>query len=317
MSDSYDVVVVGAGPAGLSAALNLARARRRILVLDGNRPRHAATLRSHGFLTRDGIAPLDLRRMGREEVAAYANAEVQFASVQSIEATTDGFHVVAQGVRGEPDRDVVTRTVVVASGLTETLPKVTNLRAFYGTDLHSCVECDGYEKADAPLALIGETTDLAEWAILIAQWSSDLIVFTNGTDTVTGPRRPRWPPRASGSSVVRSRSSRAVATASPVSASPTVRSSRAPGASCGRSGPRPSDIWNSSHSIATPTGTSWSTPGVARPCRACTPPGHHASRSAAAHRRGRERRSGVQSTQPGPRGCPQLSDPRRARDASI
>ena len=187
MSDSYDVVVVGAGPAGLSAALNLARARRRILVLDGNRPRHAATLRSHGFLTRDGIAPLDLRRMGREEVAAYANAEVQFASVQSIEATADGFHVVAQGVRGEPDRDVVTRTVVVASGLTETLPKVANLRAFYGTDLHSCVECDGYEKADAPLALIGETTDLAEWAILIAQWSSDLIVFTNGTDTVTGP----------------------------------------------------------------------------------------------------------------------------------
>ncbi|NUJ86998.1 NAD(P)/FAD-dependent oxidoreductase [Plantibacter sp. MCCC 1A11337] len=187
MSDSYDVVVVGAGPAGLSAALNLARARRRILVLDGNRPRHAATLRSHGFLTRDGIAPLDLRRMGREEVAAYANAEVQFASVQSIEPTADGFHVVAQGVRGEPDRDVVTRTVVVASGLTETLPKVTNVRAFYGTDLHSCVECDGYEKADAPLALIGETTDLAEWAILVAQWSSDLIVFTNGTDTVTGP----------------------------------------------------------------------------------------------------------------------------------
>lgn len=187
MSDSYDVVVVGAGPAGLSAALNLARARRRILVLDGNRPRHAATLRSHGFLTRDGIAPLDLRRMGREEVAAYTNAEVQFASVQSIEATADGFHVVAQGVRGEPDRDVVTRTVVVASGLTETLPKVSNLRAFYGTDLHSCVECDGYEKADAPLALIGETTDLAEWAILVAQWSDDLIVFTNGSDTVTEP----------------------------------------------------------------------------------------------------------------------------------
>lgn len=187
MSDSYDVVVVGAGPAGLSAALNLARARRRVLVLDGNRPRHAATLRSHGFLTRDGIAPLDLRRMGREEVAAYANAEVQFASVQSIEATADGFHVVAQGVRGEPDRDVVTRTVIVASGLTETLPKVANLRAFYGTDLHSCIECDGYEKADAPLALIGETPDLAEWAILIAQWSSDLIVFTNGADTVSSP----------------------------------------------------------------------------------------------------------------------------------
>jgi len=187
MSDAYDVVVIGGGPAGLSAALNLARARRRVLVLDGNRPRHAATLRSHGFLTRDGVPPLDLRRLGRDEVASYANAEVQFASVQSVEATPDGFRVVAQGVRGEPDRDVVTRTVVVASGLTETLPKVGNMRAFYGTDLHSCVECDGFEKADAPLALIGESGDLAEWAILVAQWSSDLIVFTNGSDTVTEP----------------------------------------------------------------------------------------------------------------------------------
>ncbi|KQM15479.1 pyridine nucleotide-disulfide oxidoreductase [Plantibacter sp. Leaf171] len=187
MNDAYDVVVIGGGPAGLSAALNLARARRRVLVLDGNRPRHAATLRSHGFLTRDGVPPLDLRRLGREEVAAYGNAEIQFAAVQTVEATPDGFRVVAQGVRGEPDRDVVTRTVVVASGLTETLPKVGNMRAFYGTDLHSCVECDGFEKADAPLALIGESADLAEWAILIAQWSSDLIVFTNGSDTVTEP----------------------------------------------------------------------------------------------------------------------------------
>ncbi|HXH35545.1 MAG TPA: NAD(P)/FAD-dependent oxidoreductase [Plantibacter sp.] len=185
MSESYDVVVIGGGPAGLSAALNLARARRRVLVLDSNRPRHAATLLSHGFLTRDGIPPLDLRRLAREEVAAYANAEIQFALVQDVEAVDDGFRVIAQGVRGEPDRDVRTQTVVVATGLTETLPKLTNMRAFYGTDLHSCVECDGFEKADLPLALIGESADLAEWALLIAQWSEDLVVFTNGVGSVS------------------------------------------------------------------------------------------------------------------------------------
>ncbi|MGK9146708.1 NAD(P)/FAD-dependent oxidoreductase [Plantibacter flavus] len=187
MSEAYDVVVIGGGPAGLSAALNLARARRRVLVLDGNRPRHAATLLSHGFLTRDGIPPLDLRRLGREEVAAYDNAEVQFALVHSVDAVAEGFRIVAQGVRGEPDRDVLTRTVVVATGLTETLPKVANMRAFYGTAIHSCVECDGFEKADAPLALIGESADLAEWALLIAQWSADLIVFTNGSSVVSEP----------------------------------------------------------------------------------------------------------------------------------
>lgn len=187
MSDSYDVVVIGGGPAGLSAALNLARARRRVLVLDSNRPRHAATLLSHGFLTRDGIPPLELRRLAREEVASYENAEIQFALVQSIDPVAEGFQIAAQGVRGEPDRAVLARTIVVATGLTETLPNVANMRAFYGTDLHSCVECDGYEKADAPLALIGETDDLAEWALLVAQWSADLVVFTNGVGTVSEP----------------------------------------------------------------------------------------------------------------------------------
>lgn len=191
MSEVYDVVVVGGGPAGLSAALNLARARRRVLVLDGNRPRHAATLLSHGFLTRDGIPPLDLRRIGREEVAGYENAEVQFALVQSVTRAEDGFRVVAQGVRGEPDRDVVTTSIVIATGITETLPALQNMRAFYGTDLHSCVECDGFEKSDAPLAFFGESDDLAEWALLIAQWSDDLIVFTNGADVLPADEEAR------------------------------------------------------------------------------------------------------------------------------
>ncbi|MBW8872313.1 MAG: NAD(P)/FAD-dependent oxidoreductase [Leifsonia sp.] len=181
---SYEVVVIGGGPAGLSAALNLARARRRVLVVDGNRPRHAATLLAHGFLTRDGISPLELRRMGREEVDAYANASVVFAQVGAVSVEGDGFRVTARGVRGGADVDVRTDTVLIATGVTETMPAIPSLRAFYGTQLHSCIECDGYESAGKPLALIGETSDLAERALLLTQWTDDLLVFTNGADVV-------------------------------------------------------------------------------------------------------------------------------------
>jgi thioredoxin reductase len=182
--ESYEVVVVGGGPAGLSAALNLVRARRSVLVVDGNRPRNAATLKARGFLTRDGIPPLELRRLGREEVDSYENGEVVFAQAESVGIEADGFRIRAKGVRGAADIDVIAGTVVIATGVTETLPGLPSIRGYYGTQLHSCVECDGYEKADAPLALIGETDDLAERALLLTQWSTDLIVFTNGVGTI-------------------------------------------------------------------------------------------------------------------------------------
>lgn len=204
-SADYDVVIVGAGPAGLSAALNLVRARRRVLVLDSNRPRHAATLVSHGFLTRDNTPPHELRRMGREEYLSYEKAEHQLARVTSIVAleepgdhvfasdthttgSTGLFEVRAKGINGQPDRVVSTATVLLATGLSEELPALPSIRSFYGMGLFSCVACDGYEYSDRPIALIGETSDVAWRALLIAQWSDNLTVFTNGAETIT-PRQ--------------------------------------------------------------------------------------------------------------------------------
>jgi len=181
VTERFDVVVIGAGPAGLSAALNLVRARRRVLVLDSNRPRNAATFASHGFVTRDGISPLELRRLGREELEGYEGATFAKAVVTSIEP---GF-VVTAGTAYEAE------AVVIATGLTERFPALPSLRAFYGTTIHSCVECDAYEYADAPIALIGETDDLAERALLLSQWSRDLIVFTNAVGTVTEAEEAR------------------------------------------------------------------------------------------------------------------------------
>jgi len=186
MSVLHDVIVIGAGPAGLSAALNLVRARRSTLVFDSNRPRNAATLHAHGYLTRDGMSPLELRKLGREEVEGYPNAEIALARVESIEPVDGGgFVVSATGIRGAADRVERARAVLIATGLAETMPAVPSIRAYYGTHLHSCLECDGYEKADEALALIGETADLARRAFELSQWSRDLIVFTNGADVVT------------------------------------------------------------------------------------------------------------------------------------
>jgi thioredoxin reductase len=183
-----DVVVIGAGPAGLSAALNLARSRHRVLVLDANRPRNAATLASHGYLTRDGISPLELRKLGLAELDQYPDTAFQRARVDSIRRVANGFAVAASGHRGAAGSIAVrttTRMVVLASGLSEVLPELPSIHHYYGTSLHSCLVCDGYEKRDQALALLGETDDLAERALLVSRWSRNLIVFTNGVGMVT------------------------------------------------------------------------------------------------------------------------------------
>ncbi len=186
---SVDVAVIGAGPAGLSAALNLVRARRTVLLVDANRPRNAATLRSHGFITRDGISPLELRKLGRTEVEGYPEATVVQTIVDRVTRDGDGWtvHGALRGV----ETTARARAVVVATGLRETFPALPSLRAFYGTSVHSCVECDGYEEADRPLAFVCETSDAADRALLLASWTDDLVVYTNGSAALDEPGRAR------------------------------------------------------------------------------------------------------------------------------
>ncbi len=193
MSDApesvVDALIIGGGPAGLSAALNLARARACVLVIDAGRPRNAATLRSHGFLTRDGISPLELRKLARAEIAAYPTVRLlDRTNVVTLSQTdaADGirFSATLQGHRAGPPTVVSARSVLVATGLRETLPAIPSLRGFYGMTLFSCAACDAWELQDRPLALIGETPDLPARARLIARWTDDLTVFTNGADVV-------------------------------------------------------------------------------------------------------------------------------------
>jgi thioredoxin reductase len=187
--DVVDALVIGGGPAGLSAALNLARARATVLVIDAGRPRNAATLRSHGFLTRDGISPLELRKLARAEIAAYPTVRVlDRTNVIALSETdaVDGirFRASLQGHRPGAATVIDARSVLIATGLRETLLAIPSLRGFYGITLFSCAACDAWELQDRPLALIGETPDLPTRARLIARWTDDLTVFTNGAEVV-------------------------------------------------------------------------------------------------------------------------------------
>ncbi|WP_120494445.1 NAD(P)/FAD-dependent oxidoreductase [Microbacterium phyllosphaerae] len=216
-TDAYDVLVIGGGPAGLSAALNLGRSLMRVLVVDADRPRNAATLNSHGFLTRDGVPPHELRRIAREELAAYPNIEVRTrVRVLDLARREPGVRPDAELApdaggqrprftasigRKDPTDIVAAHSVLLATGLRETLPDVPNLRGFYGISLFSCAACDAWEMRGRRLALIGTTDDLADRARLIARWTEDLTVFTLGADTVTSAQEAEL--AAAGVAVVR------------------------------------------------------------------------------------------------------------------
>jgi thioredoxin reductase len=186
---AVDALILGGGPAGLSAALNLARARATVLIVDAGRPRNAATLRSHGFLTRDGISPLELRKLARAEIAVYPTVRVldrtNVTALSEVDAAGGiRFRAELRGHKSGGPTVVSARSVLIATGLRETLPAIPSLRGFYGMTLFSCAACDAWELQDRRLALVGETPDLAARARLIARWTDDLTVFTNGADVV-------------------------------------------------------------------------------------------------------------------------------------
>lgn len=191
LPESVDVVVVGAGPAGLAGALNLVRQGFSVALLDGNRPRHAATLVSHGFVTRDGIPPLELRGLGREEFLGYPTAAYERTIVHSVSPITGGFETSARSQGSDVPAIVRSTAVLIATGLTETLPLAAQVRQFYGTSLFSCLDCDNFERRGLPLALIGEHDDLADWARLVARHTDDLVVFTNGAAVVSADDEAR------------------------------------------------------------------------------------------------------------------------------
>lgn len=164
----YDVVVVGGGAGGLSTALTLGRALRRVLVVDSGTPRNAPAAAAHNYLTRDGVPPLELLRLGRADVEKYGNGVVT-DEVTSARAEGDGF-VVTLATRG----DVSARRIVIATGLRDVLPAIDGLAEHWGTGVLHCPYCHGYEVRGQPVALIGSGPMSAVQALMWSQWTDHL-----------------------------------------------------------------------------------------------------------------------------------------------
>ncbi|MEV7044439.1 NAD(P)/FAD-dependent oxidoreductase [Amycolatopsis sp. NPDC051061] len=168
--NSYDVLVVGGGAAGLNAALMLGRARRRVVVVDGGSPRNAPAEHMHGFLSRDGLPPSELLKIGREELAGYG-VEIVEDQVSGLEP---GFTArLASG------RELTARRVLVATGVHDDLPVIPGLRESWGTDAVTCPYCHGYEVRDQPLGVLGTEPASVEHALLVRQWSPDVVYFAH------------------------------------------------------------------------------------------------------------------------------------------
>lgn len=168
---TWDVVVIGGGTAGLSAALNLARVRRSVLVIDAGEPRNAPAegVGVHGLLGREGISPLELLRLGREEVASYGGRVVA-GRVTRIERERDG---AGFGVVTQDEQRVRARRLLVATGLVDELPDVPGLSERWGRDVHHCVYCHGWEIRDTPIGVLGAFHQ----ALMFRQMSDDVTLF--------------------------------------------------------------------------------------------------------------------------------------------
>ncbi|WP_341357550.1 NAD(P)/FAD-dependent oxidoreductase [Rossellomorea sp. y25] len=175
-----DCAVIGGGPAGLNASLVLGRSRRKTVLFDDDKPRNSVTKESHGFITRDGINPSELRRIARAELGNYPDVTIIEQRVGKVTKDHQRFTIETEA------GDVYhAKKVILATGLKETFPEINSLKQYYGTSVFSCPFCDGWELRDRPLAVIAENTRAFHMTKVVYNWSSDLIVCTNGNKVLS------------------------------------------------------------------------------------------------------------------------------------
>lgn len=187
MASLYDVIIVGAGPAGLSAALILGRCRRRVLVCDGGRPRNAASQAMHGYLTRDGIPPREFLDLGRAQLKQYDTVEIIDAEVAS--ATCEGGNRFS--VTLTTGRTHLARKLLLATGVVDHVPAIPGFAELYGRSVFHCPYCDGWEVRDEPWAVYGTGERAYGLALELTTWTRDIVVCSDGPAEMDGRQRSR------------------------------------------------------------------------------------------------------------------------------
>ena len=183
----YDVVIVGGGPAGLSAALILGRSRRRVLVCDSGMPRNAASHALHGYLTRDGLPPSEFRRLAREELRQYDCVEIRDVEVTTAACRPAGRFTVSLANGDE----ILCRKLLIATGVLDNLPEIPGVRELYGRSVFHCPYCDGWEVRDQPLAIYGRGARGYGLSLEMIGWSRDLVLCTDGPSELEDEQRAR------------------------------------------------------------------------------------------------------------------------------
>ena len=175
------MIIVGGGPAGLSAALMLGRCRRRVLVCDRGEPRNARSAALHGYLTRDGIAPAEFRASACDELEPYG-VEFRSIGVKDARAERDGFSVALADGRRERSR-----FLLLATGVRDQLPEVPGVAECYGRSVFHCPYCDGWECRDKRLAVLGRNA--VPLALSLKTWSPHVVLCSQGRQPDGAARR--------------------------------------------------------------------------------------------------------------------------------
>lgn len=170
---TYDTIIIGAGPAGLTCGIFLGRYRRRVLIVDNGKPRNYASRAIHGFLGQHDIPPLELLRRGRAE-AEHASVEFCDCTAKSVRKVGDVFEVETTSGTWSA------RRVVLAYGVRDTLPAIDGIERFYGSTVFHCPDCDGYEIRERRVGVIGAGKKVVGLALKLLQWTDQLTIFLDG-----------------------------------------------------------------------------------------------------------------------------------------
>ena len=173
----YDVIIIGAGPAGMSAALTLGRAMINALVVNEASPRNLVTQASHGFLTQDGVHPTEIMRVAIEQLQAYDSVVYCQATVTAVAAVPQGFEVTYDS--GE---SAIAKRIIFATGFKDDLARVNmnGLAEVYGKSVYPCPFCDGWELKGQPLAIFAAANNILDFTKVITHWAKDVVVFSHG-----------------------------------------------------------------------------------------------------------------------------------------